>query len=209
MTNIEGRVQELVKIENLPDGAVTGFVRPDWKIFSELGQQLDGKAMQFKNEEEILREIHETIPGFPVKPDRQLRLLKAKSDLPIEKRNHSPVGTGEILLVVEPAGFQHRGIDLSYVVEGLKELAIERGLRLHPDDLAKLGFAAGEDVRLIVDGKQLIVTTKADSECQAGVAYLSHPVNFGGLSDCKGLESLYGLESNPIRVSIRAVESNR
>ena len=209
LTNIEGRVQELVKIENFPDGAVTGFMRPDWKIFSELGQQLDCTAMQFKNEAEILREIHETIPDFPVNPDRQLRLLKPKSDLTIEKRNHSPVGTGEILLVVETAGFQHRGIDLSYVVEGLKELAIERGLRLHPDDLSKWGIAAGKNVRLIVDGKQLIVTTKADSECQAGVAYLTHPVNFGGLSDVKGLESLYGLESNPIRVSIRAAESNR
>jgi predicted molibdopterin-dependent oxidoreductase YjgC len=209
LTNIEGRVQELVKIENLPDGAVTGFVRPDWKIFSELGQQLDSEDLQFKNEEEILREIHETIPGFPARPDRQPRLLKATSDLTIEKRDHSPVGTGEMLLVVEPAGFQHRGIDLSYVVEGLKELAIERGLRLHPDDLAKRGLAAGEEVSLIVDGKQLIVTTKADSECPVGVAYLSHPVNFGGLSDCKGLELLYGLESSPIRVSIGAVESNR
>ena len=93
-------------------------------------------------------------------------------------------------------------------MEGLGELALERGLRLNPDDLAKWGLAAGENVKLIVDGKNSLSPAKADSECPAGVAYLTHPVNFGGLSDCKGFESLYGLESNPIRVSIRAVESN-
>jgi len=30
-------------------------------------------------------------------------------------------------------------MDLSYVVEGLGELALEQGVRLNPDDLAQLG----------------------------------------------------------------------
>ena len=42
-------------------------------------------------------------------PDRKPRLFKAESDLTIEKRNHAPVGTGEFLLVVEPAVFSTEG----------------------------------------------------------------------------------------------------
>jgi NADH dehydrogenase/NADH:ubiquinone oxidoreductase subunit G len=203
LTNIEGRVQELVKIENPPDGAVTGFVRPDWQIFSDLSQKLDCRALGYKNEEGILQEIHEAVPGFPAKPDREPRRLETKSEVIIEKKNQPPAGKGKFLLVVEPAGFQHRGTDLSYVVEGLGELALEQGVRLNPDDLAQLGVEPGGRITISVDGVRVTVRTKADGDCPAKVLYCSHPSNFGGLKECRDLEPLYRLNSNPIHVDVK------
>jgi len=202
LTNIEGRVQEIIKIENLPEGSVTGFMRPDWRIFSDLSRKLDGQALKFRDEEEILREIHETVPGFPAKPDREPRQLKAGSEPIIEKKNISPDSKGDFLLVVAPAGFQHRGIDLSCVVEGLGELALEQGLRLNPDDLDKLGIKPGEPVTVSLNSKKITVSAKADAECRAGTAYLYRPINFGGLAECKYLEFFHALDSNPAKVSL-------
>jgi predicted molibdopterin-dependent oxidoreductase YjgC len=203
LTNIEGRVQELVKIENPPDGAVTGFVRPDWQIFSDLSQKLDCRALGYKNGEDILQEIHEAVPGFPARPDREPRRLETKSEVIVEKKNQPPAGKGKFLLVVEPAGFQHRGTDLSYVVEGLGELALEQGVRLNPDDLAQLGVEPGGRITISVDGVKVTVRTKADGDCPAKVIYCSHPSNFGGLKECKDLEPLYRLNSNPIHVDVK------
>ena len=208
LTNIEGRVQELVKIENPPDGAVTGYVRPDWQIFSDLSQKVDCRALGYKNAEDILQEIHEAVPGFPAKPDRQPRRLKAGSELIIEKKNHPPDGKGEFLLIVEPAGFQHRGMDLSYVVEGLGELALEQGVRLNPDDLAQLGVEPGGRITLTVDGINITATTKADGDCPAKVIYCSQPSNFGGLKERENLEPLYHMKSNPIHVDVQVTEGS-
>jgi predicted molibdopterin-dependent oxidoreductase YjgC len=204
LTNIEGRVQELVKIENPPDGAVTGFVRPDWQIFSDLSQKLDCRALGYKSAGDILQEIHEAVPGFPAKPDREPRRLVTRGEAVIERKNQPPAGKGQHLLVVEPAGFQHRGTDLSYVVEGLGELALEQGVRLNPDDLASLGVEPGEQITISVDGVKVRVRTKADGDCPAKVIYCSRPLNFGGLKECKDLEPLYRVNSNPIRVDVKA-----
>ena len=204
LTNIEGRVQELVGIENPPDGAVTGFVRPDWQIFSEVSEKLDGRALGYKSAEDILREIHEAVPGFPAKADREPRPLQAKSGLTVEERNHPPAGKGEFLLIVEPAGFQHRGTDLSSVVEGLGELALEQGVRLNPEDLSRLGVEPGGRITLRVDGTKVTLKAKADGDCPARVIYCARPANFGGLKSCRDLEPLYHLNSNPIRVEVQA-----
>lgn len=203
LTNIEGRVQELVKIENPPDGAVTGFVRPDWQIFSELSRKLDCRALGYTNAEGLRREIHEAVPGFPAQPDREPRRLVTKSEGTIEKGAQPPAGKGGFLLVVETAGFQHRGTDLSYVVEGLGELALEKGVRLNPDDLAELGVEPGGKITLSVDGIKVTAKTKADADCPAKVLYCSRPLNFGGLKECKDLEPLYRANSNPIRVEVK------
>ncbi len=209
LTNVEGRVQEVVQIENLPKGSANGFVRPDWQIFSELSRKLGCQSLRYKNAEEILQEIHEGVRGFPAKANREPRRLKAQSEMVIEKGIHPPSSQGEFLLTIEPAGFQHRGMDLSYVVEGLGELALERGVRLNPDDLARLGVAPGKPVTLAVGGAEVKVSTKADGDCPVGFIYGYRPSNFGGLMKWKDLEPLYHLNSNPIRVSVRVREEGR
>jgi formate dehydrogenase (NADP+) alpha subunit len=201
LTNIEGRIQELVKIENPPEGAVTGFVRPDWRIFAELSQKLACEALKYENAADILQEIHEAVTGFPAIADRKPRRLNPKSEPIIEKKNQAPVGTGDFLLVVEQGGFEHRGMDLSAVVEGLGELGLEQGLRLNPDDLARLKINAGDPVIISLDDKKLELTAKEDPDCPAGTVYAYLPLNFGGLRSFKGWGG-HDLPSNPVRVSI-------
>jgi hypothetical protein len=127
----------------------------------------------------------------------------------VEKREVAPVGKGEYLLVVEPAGFEHRGIDLSSVVEGLGELALEQGVRLNPEDLSGLGVGPGGKITILVDGVRVTAKAKADGDCPSKVVYCAHPSNFGGLKECRALEPLYHLNSNPIRVEVQATEASR
>jgi predicted molibdopterin-dependent oxidoreductase YjgC len=202
LTNIEGRVQELVKIENPAEGAVTGFVRPDWQIFAELSQKLGCQALQYENVEEVMQEIHTAVAGFPATANRKPRRLKPKGELIIEKKDQGPAGGGNFLLVVERGGFQHRGMDLSAVVEGLGELGLEQGLRLNPDDLVRLGLKTGDPVTVSLDGKKMEIKAKEDLDCPAGTVYAYLPLNFGGLPAFKGWEFFHDLPSNPVRVSI-------
>ena len=58
-------------------------------------------------------------------------------------RGGSRAGRGRFALVPERAAFRHRGIDLSAVVEGLGELDLEEGVRMHPGDLDGLGVGPG------------------------------------------------------------------
>jgi predicted molibdopterin-dependent oxidoreductase YjgC len=204
LTNVEGRVQELVKIENLPEGAVTGFVRPDWQIFSELSQKFGCKDMKYDNAADVLKEIHQDVPGFPDKPDRKPRILTQQGNLPIENIDTPITGKGDYLLIAEPAGFRHRNIDLSHVVEGLSELAIEEGFRFNPDDLKKLGIESGNLVTISSTDMEVTSTAKSDMDCPTGIIYFYVPTTFGGLARSKNLEPLYHLKSNPIKVSVRS-----
>ncbi len=99
-------------------------------------------------------------------------------------------GRGRFVLVPEPAGFRHRGIDLSDVVEGLAELRLEGGLRLNPDDLVRLGVEPGGMVTLSMESPEggrivRVLEARSDPDCPRGAAYvsqtspdpaLSHPV---------------------------------
>ena len=89
LTNVEGRVQKLVRIEHLPDGAIAGFARPDWLIFSRLAEKLKCGEFKYKNARAVLKEISSNVPGFPARPDRKPRQLVLKARLPIESLNLS------------------------------------------------------------------------------------------------------------------------
>jgi formate dehydrogenase (NADP+) alpha subunit len=203
ITNIEGRVQELIRIESLPDSAVTGFVRPDWAIFSELAKRLECPVLPDTTAEDIRKEIHQTVPEFPEMPDRKPRLLRPRIDLPINRPEKPVTGTGDYLLIAEPAGFRHRGIDLSYVVEGLSELALEEGLRMNPDDLTRLGIQDGDRMTILINDLEIAVMAKADADCPAGAIYFYRPTSFGGLASRQNLEPLYRLKANPTKVRVR------
>jgi len=204
LTNIEGRIQELVKIETLPEGEVTGFARPDWQIFSELSQKLGCKDMVYHDAAAVLKEIHQKVSGFPETPDRQPRILTHQSDLPVENTDTPITGKGSYLLIAEPAGFRHRNTDLSYVVEGLSELGLEKGFRFSPEDLEKLGVESGGLVTVSSMGMEITSTAKADICCPPGMIYFHVPTTFGGLAHSKNLEPLYRLKANPIKVSVKS-----
>ena len=167
LVNLEGRVQELVQIESAPEGAVAGFMRPDWRIFSDLAKSLGRDGLETSTAGEVFRAIRSAVPDFPARVDREPRVMRPLDHIEIEAAAERTGGDGDFLLVLEPEGFRHRGIDLSAKVGGLKELALEEGFRLHPDDLRELGLAAGDTLILTFDHgpAEMSGAAKPDPEC--------------------------------------------
>ncbi len=225
LVNIEGRVQRLVRIEDLPDGAVTGLVRPDWFIFSQLAQRLGSSEWPYQNAKAVLQEISAAIPGFPPEPDRRPRQLTPQTDwgLAIETSAApvlsaqsipnpqsaipNPAHAGSFLLVAEPGGFGHCGVDLSSKVEGLGELGLEEGFRLHPEDLGRLGLKPGEHLTVWLDEVFVTGPVRPDADCPRGAVYYHRPVAFGGLEHRAEFEALYRWGSNPVRVEVQRAGS--
>ncbi|UCE60415.1 MAG: molybdopterin-dependent oxidoreductase [Phycisphaerales bacterium] len=210
LTNVEGRVQELVGIEDLPDSAVAGFARPDWLIFSRLAEKLKCSEFKYKSAKAVLKDISKTVADFPAKADRKPRRLTPKAKLPIDRHAGGSEGADPFLLVAEPAGFAHRGTDLASKVEGLEELALEEGFRLNPDDLGKLRVDSGERITVSVGKLTVTGQAKADKECPRGTVYFHRPVAYGGLEHRAELEPLYRLRKSPVKAEVaRSVEKKR
>ena len=199
--NIEGRVQEIVRIEDLPDGALTGCARPDWLILGMLAEKLSQDGLPFKNAAEILEEIARKVAGFPACPDRRPRRLALKVAIPWEEPRTGPRGNSGRRLIVEPGGFRHRGIDLSSVVEGLSELGLEEGIRLHPDDMAELGIRNGDPVVLHLDGLDVPGTAKADADCPPRAVVVHRPLAYGGIGHRRALQPLYRLGGSLVDIA--------
>jgi formate dehydrogenase alpha subunit len=213
LVNIEGRVQEVVQIEGPAEGAATGFMRPDWRIFSDLAKALQCSGMDYKTAQDVDEDIHRAVPGFPSSPDRMPRQMTHAGHDPIPSKNRDRVPSAEtdqaqakggFLLVAEPAGFRHRGIDISSKVGGLSELALEEGFRMSPEDIASLGLADGDRITVSVDDGKIAASgpAKTDLECPKGVIYYTRPVVFGGLGHRRELWPLYRLDRNPARASV-------
>lgn len=194
LTNVEGRVQENARIEDLPDGALTGCARPDWLILGMLAERLSRSDLLFESAARVREQIHREVPGFPEEPDRRQRML-AETGIGSPAGRPAPArgdarADGRRLLVV-PGGFRHRGIDLCGVVEGLSELSLEEGIRLHPEDLAELGIEGDGPVLLRADGIEIQATARADASCPPGSIIVHRPLACGGIPHRKDLEPLY------------------
>jgi len=219
LVNMEGRVQEIVQIESTPEGPVTGFMRPDWQIFSDLAGALQYSGMNYRTPQDVDEDIHRAVPDFPSRPDRMPRLLVHGSKFPVsgsptakdqkpETTNQEP---GTFLLVAEPAGYRHRGVDISSKVGGLGELALEEGFRMNPEDIASLGQADGDQITVSLDDGEVIASgpAKSNRECPKGVVYYTRPVVFGGLSHRRALWPLYRLAENPAWISVATKGESR
>jgi len=206
LVNMEGRVQEIVQVEHPPEGAVTGFMRPDWRIFSDLAQALGNPGMSYRTYQDVDADIHAAVADFPARPDRmprRMRPLDLASIQKSQKPRRGKRGKAEFLLVGEPAGYRHRGIDISSKVGGLGELALEEGFRMHPEDIVSCGLKDGDAIVLSFDDGKVSVSgpARSNGECPKGVIYYTRPVIFGGLSHRRGFWPLYRLEENPVWVS--------
>jgi predicted molibdopterin-dependent oxidoreductase YjgC len=204
LVNLEGRVQEVVQAEALPEGAVAGFMRPDWLIFSDLAHSLNCDSLSYKTSKDVLKDIQKAVPDFPPRIDRKPRRMRVFGHLETAKPEAPRTGEGNFLLVAEPAGYRHRGSDISSIVGGLKELALEDGFRMHPEDVASLGLKDGDGIKLSFEEGRTCVKgpVKSDRECPKGTVYFTQPVVFGGLGHRRELLPLYLLKQNPMRVSV-------
>ena len=214
LVNMEGRVQEIVPIENPPEGPVTGFMRPDWQIFSDLARALQYSGMNYRTAQDVDEDIHRVVPDFPPRPDRMPRRMKTPTEDGGRKtegprtRNQEP---GAFLLVAEPAGYRHRGIDISSKVGGLGELALEEGFRMNPEDIASLALTEGDQITVSLGSAEVVASgpAKSNSECPKGVVYYTRPVVFGGLVHRRALWPLYSLTENPVWVSVSGTTAGK
>jgi len=181
MVNVEGRLQEVVQVENPPEGAVTGFMRPDWRIFSDLARALGKERFGYASAEEVRKDIRSSVPDFPENADRTPRVMKAFGAL-AAAAVPAAAGDGDFLVIAKPRGYRHRGIDLSTKVGGLNELALEEGFRMNPDDLKRLGLTDGDPIRLSFDhdGAGPAGPVKPDVECPVRTILCTCPVWPGG-----------------------------
>ncbi len=191
LTNIEGRVQELEAVEEPGSGAAVGSVRPDWKIFSDLAARLGRADLVYADAAAVRVAIRREVEDFPAEHDRSARRLpplapgerqkwRGRAERRKGDTSEALAGSGRFVLVPEPAAFRHRGFDLADVVEGLAELRLEAGLRLNPDDLARLGVQPGEVVTVSLEtagGGRVarVLEARLDPDCPRGAAYVSQP----------------------------------
>ena len=238
LVNLEGRVQEVVQVENPRESTQNGFMRPDWKIFADLANAMNCHTMNYKKPQDVFKEIHKVVPSFPPgvnrrprrmvsteSPERERRGVKGRAfGSPLARGLYPRASTAEVdpraspgprplvektspgdfLLVAQPGGYRHRGIDISSKVGGLKELALEEGFRMNPEDLESLGLRGGDLVTLSAGGEKMSADgpVKPDNDCPRGVVYFTRPVVFGGLEARRGLLPLYRLGGNPARVDV-------
>ena len=205
LVNLEGRVQEMTQVELFPEGAINGMMRPDWKIFTDLAELLKPGSMKYENAQDILNELHITMPEFPAYANRKPRRLPPKTFKPLKSSlNQTPSLNGQFLLVAEPAGYRHRGIDMVSKVGGLKELALEEGFRLNPDDMETLGVKNSSTITIAWDNGKTIVSgiVKSCADCPRGVIYFTVPIAYGGLTHRQDMNPLFQLKQNPTPVTI-------
>jgi len=211
LVNLEGRIQEVVPVEIPIEGAVSGFVRPDWRILADLAKSLGSQALDYQSAKDVRQEIRALIPDFPAEPDRKPRRMK-----PLEQPLTVPAGKGtatdgDFWLVAEPGGYRHRGIDIASKVGGLCELALEDGFRMHPEDVESLGLAAGDMIRVTWDDGRAgtVAPVKSDPECSRGAVYLTRRVILGGVKPGSEMGLLQGLRQNPARVRLARAEDRQ
>jgi formate dehydrogenase alpha subunit len=204
LINVEGRVQEVAKVEDLPEGAVTGFQRPDWLIFSDLEKALGGGSVSYHAVRDVQADIRKRIPDFEPGNRKPRRMTPPAGPWKAGQPAKPPDGGGGFLLVARPAGYRHRGIDIASKVAGLAELALEEGFRMAPADLADLGLKDGDPIVLSFgDGAAGVPgKAKADPECPPGAVFFTRPFILGGLEHRRALAPLYRLGPNPVAVNI-------
>jgi anaerobic selenocysteine-containing dehydrogenase len=223
LTSIEGRVQDLRRVENLPAGAVHGSALPDWRIFADLAGRLGRADPRYADAAAVRAAIRAEVPGFPAEADRRPRPMtpiaqddgitasaatsaaaagaaatggRTQGDGGSVEPHDGLTGRGRFVLVSEHASLRHRGIDLATVVEGLGELHLEEGLAMNPDDIARLGVEPGGAVTVGLDGSDLVRAVRPDPGCPRGAAYLVRDEAWEG-------------PWRPVRVSIRAGDRSR
>jgi anaerobic selenocysteine-containing dehydrogenase len=215
LTSIEGRVQAQHAVEHMPPSAVNGFALPDWRILSDIAERLGTPRLRYADAAAVRAAIHAELPDFPAEPDRAPRRMKpfAASGASLVAAPDGVAGTGRFVLVQEHAAFRHRGSDLSGMVEGLNELHLEEGLRMNPEDMARLGVepdgmvtvsfarrAAGDPP--VVD-RELVLPVRPDQDCPQGAVYVSRVEAWGCLSGRAGLEQLTHAPARPVRVRVQ------
>jgi len=209
LTNLEGRVQNAPRIENLPDSVRYGRARPDHWIFSEIAKKMGAKGFDYEAVWDIQKEIASVVPEFPAPDyhgviDRKRRVFAESGSVPVtkpEKSNPIP-SSDQLLMVLYPEGYTHRGISMTSKVEGLQILNPENGFFISEADAEEMKICEGDLLEIKSNGVTGVAKARISHELPKGVIYLFIPEALGGLGDRIGLADLYALNQNPIPVEV-------
>ena len=181
-TNIEGRISRLTqKI------TATGSARDDWMIATELAWRLGGD-LRLGSKEEIWREIEQVAPSHSgvtlervesSEAHEGILVQRSSIELDLPAPGTPPVADGYGLRLVSGRKLWDAATTTTYS-PSLQPLAEAAALRVHPNDLQRLGISSGTDVRVISTRSTEIITAIADDSIERGTAMLPFNQPGGG-----------------------------
>jgi predicted molibdopterin-dependent oxidoreductase YjgC len=208
LVNMEGRVQEVARIEELPDSVQFGRARPDWWIFAQIAKGMGAKGFDYKSDGNVLDEISKVAYGFPKagKITRGRDIFKLSENIPDPSPAPKQIPKlGKLNLIMQPSGYTYRGIDIRPKVEGLQILEPEIGFYMNSDDAKELGIAKGNTIKVKAKDASGTAVVNVKSEIPSGFVYLYIPQAFGGMPNLKELSELFSLKHNPCPVEVEKV----
>ena len=181
-TNIEGRISRLTQKITSP-----GSTRDDWMIATELAWRLGGD-LDLGSKEEIWREIERVAPSHSDVSLERVESSEAHEGILVQRSlieldlpapTTPPVADGYGLRLVSGRKLWDAATATTYS-PSLQPLAEAPTLRVHPNDLQRLGISSGADVRVISTRSTEIITAIADEKIERGTAMLPFNQPGGG-----------------------------
>tara|TARA_B100000029_G_scaffold265079_1_gene261276 strand:- start:11711 stop:14146 length:2436 start_codon:yes stop_codon:yes gene_type:complete len=181
-TNIEGRISRLTQKITSP-----GSTRDDWMIATELAWRLGGD-LALGSKEEIWREIERVAPSHSDVTLERVESSEAHEGILVQRSSIEldlpapatpPVADGYGLRLVSGRKLWDAATATTYS-PSLQPLAEAPTLRVHPNDLQRLGISSGADVRVISTRSTEIITAIADENIERGTAMLPFNQPGGG-----------------------------
>ena len=181
-TNIEGRISRLTQKITSP-----GSTRDDWMIATELAWRLGGD-LDLGSKEEIWREIERVAPSHSDVTLERVESSEAHEGILVQRSSIEldlpapatpPVADGYGLRLVSGRKLWDAATSTTYS-PSLQPLAEAPALRVHPNDLQRLGISSGADVRVISTRSTEIITAIADEKIERGTAMLPFNQPGGG-----------------------------
>ena len=181
-TNIEGRISRLTQKITSP-----GSTRDDWMIATELAWRLGGD-LDLGSKEEIWREIERVAPSHSDVTLERVESSEAHEGILVQRSSIEldlpapaapPVADGYGLRLVSGRKLWDAATATTYS-PSLQPLAEAPTLRVHPNDLQRLGISSGADVRVISTRSTEIITAIADEDIERGTAMLPFNQPGGG-----------------------------
>ena len=181
-TNIEGRISRLTQKITSP-----GSTRDDWMIATELAWRLGGD-LDLGSKEEIWREIERVAPSHSDVTLERVESSEAHEGILVQRSSIEldlpapatpPVADGYGLRLVSGRKLWDAATATTYS-PSLQPLAEAPTLRVHPNDLQRLGISSGADVRVISTRSTEIIAAIADENIERGTAMLPFNQPGGG-----------------------------
>jgi formate dehydrogenase major subunit len=192
-TNAERRVRRIRRVVPAPGDAL-----PDWEIISRLAGAM-GTSMVYHGPEKVMEEIamctpsmagisykrldgqgliwpcpHDGHPGTPILHQKVFTRGKGRfSALPFVPPEEAPDADYPLTLVTGRRLVHYNNGSMTRRCHGLRQIAPEETLEIHPMDASRLGVGDGELVNVRSRRGSLLVRARITERSQPGTVFLS------------------------------------